>query len=355
MKIAVDAMGGDCAPRAVVEGVLQALPQCPASIVLIGNESQLQEFPDLANNASSMEIVHAPETIGMGEAGPMAIRRKREASLSVAMRLLSEGEVDAVVSAGNSAAIVATARHFVGMMPGLRRPTMAVPLPTSTGNVIIADAGAHAEANSIHLAQSAALADAYLKLMNGSSHPRIGLLNIGEEPIKGTRAILRASALMKRSSLNFVGNVEPQGLFCDRVDVAVCDGFVGNVVLKLCEGLSANLLNFIESQLIADRENEQSGLWQIVRRLRKTYDYQSVGGAPLLGVRKPVIVAHGHSHAPAISNATLFAYRVVRERVIERLSEALEGDSILSELKHQNAVLMLESLRNKWGFTQKNG
>jgi glycerol-3-phosphate acyltransferase PlsX len=349
MKIAVDAMGGDYAPEALVEGVLLAIPQCPADLLLVGNEARLREILSRDKRASSVEVVHAPETIGMGEAGPMAIRRKREASLSVAMRFLAEGKVDAVVSAGNSSAIVATARHFVGLVPGLRRPAMAVHLPTLTGGVLLVDVGAHAESSSIHLAQSAALAHAYLKVTNRLDHPRIGLLNIGHEPIKGTRIVQRAAALMKRTSLCFIGNVEPQGLFFDRTDIAVCDGFVGNVVLKLYEGLSDNLLRFLEARLDAKRESPEGGLRRIVDQVREIYDYQSVGGAPLLGVQKPVIVAHGHSLGPAIANATLFASRIAEDRVFEHLGEDLERDSILTELKHHNAMLVLESFKNKWG------
>ncbi len=158
MRIAVDAMGGDHAPEAPVQGSLLAVPQCTAELLLIGNEKQLSAILNCSRPVPSIRVVHASEVIGMGEAGPSAIRKKRGASLTVAMRLLAEGEVDAVVSAGNSAAIVATAKHFVGLIPGLRRPAMAVPLPTPAGKVLLIDAGAQAEANTIHLAQSAALA-----------------------------------------------------------------------------------------------------------------------------------------------------------------------------------------------------
>jgi glycerol-3-phosphate acyltransferase PlsX len=354
MKIAVDAMGGDHAPEALVEGVLLAMPQCPARLVVIGDDGRLQALLG-PETASSIDIVHAPETIGMGVAGPMAIRRKREASLSVAMRFLAEGSVDAVVSAGNSSAIVATARHFVGMLPGLRRPSLAAPLPTPFGKVLLLDVGAHAEATGIHLAQSAALASAYLKVTDGLSNPRIGLLNIGQEPIKGTRVVRRASALLKRSPLHFIGNVEPQDLLGDRTDIAVCDGFVGNVALKLYEGLSETLLQFFEAQLEGHEEGVGKELRRTCDRFRETHDYRNVGGAPLLGIRKPVIVSHGSSRGPAISSAIHMAIQIAGDQIYERMGEELEKDSVLAELKLHNAMLMLDSFKGKWGFTQKNG
>jgi phosphate acyltransferase len=353
MRIAVDAMGGDHAPEAPVQGSLLAMPQCPAELLLIGNEKQLPEILGRSTDTSSIRVVHASEVIGMGEAGPVAIRKKRGASLSVAMRLLAEGEVDAVVSAGNSAAIVAMAKHVVGLIPGLRRPAMAVPLPTPHGKVLLIDAGAQAEANTIHLAHSAALANVYLKVTQGLEHPRIGLLNIGQEPSKGIRVIRRAFALLERSSLRFIGNVEPQDLFTNRTDAAVCDGFVGNLLLKMYEGLIETLSQFLEAN-VDDRERSASeGLRQLLQRFQGSFDYQNVGGAALLGVRKTVVVAHGRSRAKAIASAILLASQLAGDRVCERISTELEKDGVLINLKHDNTALMLEQLRSKWGFTQK--
>ncbi|MFP5212155.1 MAG: phosphate acyltransferase PlsX [Acidobacteriota bacterium] len=349
MRIAVDAMGGDHAPKAPVEGALLARPQCSADLVLIGNMEQIEE--QLGHEASSIEVVHAPETIGMEEAGPMAIRKKRDASLSVAMRLLAEGGVDAVVSAGNSAAIVAAAKHFIGLIPGLRRPAIAVALPTLMGRTLLLDAGAHAEADSIHLAQSAALAHAYLETTEGLSRPRIGLLNIGHEPTKGLKVIRKAHALLRWSSLNFIGNVEPQDLFHDRTDASVCDGFLGNLMLKMYEGVSETLLRFLEAQM-ADHE-ARDAVRAALLRYKSAFLYESVGGAPLLGTLKPVIVAHGRSPGSAIANAILRANRLAEENVYGRMAEETERGGVLTELKHYNALFMIESLKDRWGFTQK--
>lgn len=355
MRIAVDAMGGDHAPEAPIEASLLAKPQCPADLILFGNEIQLRQTLSRDKEALSTEVVHAPQTIGMGEAGPMALRWKREASLSVAMRYLAEGKVDAVVSAGNSSAIVATAKHFVGLVAGLRRPAMAVPLPAPAGKVLLLDAGAHAAADPIHLAQSAALAHAFLKVTENLAHPRIGLLNIGQEPMKGTKVIQRAFDLLERSRLNFIGNIEPQGLFTNQADIAICDGFVGNVLLKVYEGLSETLLQLLESRLHDAAADARHMLHEAFGHFQQAYHYENVGGAPLLGIRKTVIVAHGRSQGPALANAIQLAHKMAEDRVYERMREELESDPILAELKHDNALLMLEKFKHKWGFGESGG
>lgn len=347
MKIAVDAMGGDHAPEAPVAGALLALPRCSAQLVLVGHEERLQRVLGTSRATAGMEILHAPESIGMEEAGPLAIRRKRASSLSVAMRLLSDQQVDAVVSAGNTAAIVAASRYLVGLLPGLRRPAMIVPVPTPSGNTVLIDAGAQAEAHPIHLAHSAAMARSYLKVRKSLDNPRIGLLNIGHEPLKGMRVIRRTFELLKRSSLNFIGNIEPQDLFSDRTNVAVCDGFVGNMLIKMFEGLSEKLVDF----LIRSAENYQdpvrSGVGEILEDFERMYHYQNIGGAPLLGVRRPVVVAHGRSRSKAIASAILTACDLAGEKVYERMSDEMEKEGSLTELRHLNTMLILENLRNQ--------
>lgn len=353
MKIAVDAMGGDLAPEAVVQGTLLALPRCSADLILIGNEARIRKILSDSGGPRSVEVVNAPQSIGMGEAGPMAIRKKRDASLSVAMRLLAEQRVDTVISAGNTSAIVATARHFVGLAPGLRRPALAVPLPTPSGHVLLVDAGAHAEASMLHLAQSAALAHVYLKVSQKPVHPRIGLLNLGQEPSKGTRVIQRAFAVLERSGLNFVGNVEPYDLFADRTDAVVCDGFLGNVLLKMYEGLSETLPGLLEAQIEEGEAQMKEGLRLACRRFQEAHHSNTVGGAPLLGVRKPVVVAHGRSCSEAIASAVELACHLVKVQVFDQMLTELERDSLLGEMKLIGTRLMLESFKMQWGFTHK--
>jgi glycerol-3-phosphate acyltransferase PlsX len=348
MKIAVDAMGGDLAPEALVNGALLAQPQCSAELVLFGHEGRLGEILERQEASDRIRVVHAPDAIAMGESAPVAIRRKREASLSIAMRSMAEGSYDAVVSAGNTAAIVAAARHYVGLFHGLRRPSMAVSLPAPQGNVLLVDAGANAVADAVSLAQSAGLAHFFLIVTGKVDRPRVGLLNIGQEPIKGTKIVQRAFALLTRSRLHFVGNVEPQGLFAGRIEIAVCDGFVGNVLLKIFEGLSETYLGLLESQLDSRQMSARDALREAFDRFQNRYHYENIGGAPLLGVRKPVVVAHGRSSGPAICNAILLTQRLVRERVFPRMEDELMQDGVLAELKHDNAFFMLEHLKSKW-------
>jgi phosphate acyltransferase len=351
MKIAIDAMGGDHAPEAIVEGSLLARSQCSADLVLVGDEKPIREVLGRYPDASSVEVVHTAEAITMEEAGPIAIRLKRSASICLAMRLLADGGADAVVSAGNSSATVAASKNMVGLFPGLRRPVLAVPFPTQNGKPVMLDAGAHPEAHTVHLAQSAALAHVFLKVTEGLARPRIGLLNIGQEPGKGTRAICRAFALLNRSSLNFVGNVEPLALFAGATDAVVCEGFVGNVVVKMYEGFSESLLADLKARMEDSRPGECGGLGRVFDGFHQKYHYLSVGGAPLVGVAKPVVVAHGRSERTAIASAVVLAARLAEERIPQRMGEELEKDSALADFKHYNAVLILEKLKKRWRFS----
>lgn len=353
MKIAVDAMGGDHAPDAVVAGTLLARSLCPADLVLIGDEQRIGEALGDGPGGSAIEVIHAPEAIGMGEAGPLAIRKKHDASLNVAMRMLAEGRADAVLSAGNTAAIVASAKHYVGLFSWLRRPALAVAFPARDGGPLLLDAGAHAQAGAVHLAQSAALAHIYLKVSRRLERPRISLLNIGQEPAKGTRAVQRAFALMKRSGLNFVGNVEPNDLFSGRVDAVVCEGFVGNIVLKMFEGLSEGLIRALGKRVEEEDPLIRGQFSRIYEGVQRSYHYRHVGGAPLLGVNKPVVVAHGRSEGTAICNAILLAFRMASDGICEKMSEESERDGALTEFKSFNAMLIVENLKKKWGFSPK--
>jgi glycerol-3-phosphate acyltransferase PlsX len=289
----------------------------------------------------------------MEEAGPIAIRKKRDASLNVAMQMLAGGEVDAVVSAGNTSAIVAAAKHYVELLPGLRRPALAVSFPTDTGRLVLLDAGAHAQAGTVHLAQSAALAHIYLKVTQGLDRPRIGLLNIGQEPVKGTRAVQRAFSLIKRSGLNFIGNIEPNDLFAGLADAVICEGFVGNIILKMYESLSEGLVRELGKKVEKCSFETRDELGRILEGFGRSYHYSHVGGAPLLGVKKPVVVAHGRSDSTAISSAIQLTCRVAAEGICRKMSTELEQDSALADFKYFNALLILENLKKKWGFSPK--
>jgi phosphate acyltransferase len=355
MKIAVDAMGGDYAPEVAVAGAVLAQPHCPADLVLVGPEDQIRSILYQEDPLSPLQVCHAQDFIGMDEAGPVVIRKKKDASISVAMRLLASGDVDAVVSAGNSAGIVAATRHYVGLIRGLRRPALVVSLPTPEGRLLLIDVGAHAEAVTDHLAQSAALAHAYLKTVAGVDRPRLGLLNIGKERFKGTESIRRAYALLERSRLNFIGNLEPHELFTGQADAVVCDGFVGNIVLKLHESWIGVWRQLLAKHLPPKDSagSMQGSLQQCVRQLEGLFDYQEVGGAPLLGARKTVVVAHGCSRELAIANAIYVAAKTLEADITARVVSYLDTTPILSELKLYSARWVLDHWKSRWGVHKK--
>ncbi len=353
MRIAIDAMGGDHAPEAVVEGTVLARSHCPADLVLVGEENAVREAFGRIPGEPVSEIVHAPQVIGMDEPGPIAIRRKRDSSLGVAMRMLADGEVDAVVSAGNTSAVVACAKHSVGVFPGLRRPALAVFIPTETASSLLLDAGAHSQAGAVHLAQSAVLAHIYLKVTKGLEKPRIGLLNIGREPGKGTKTVQRAFSMLKRSGLNFIGNIEPGDIFGGLTDAIICDGFVGNIVLKTYEGISEGLVRKLGQKADLNAPDDARGLRPVLETIKRSYDYQNVGGAPLLGIQKPVVVAHGRSESTAISSAILATHRMAAGNICVKMTEELERDSALADFKYFNALLLFENLKKKWGFAER--
>jgi glycerol-3-phosphate acyltransferase PlsX len=230
---------------------------------------------------------------------------------------------------------------------------MAVLIPTRNGRVLLLDVGAHAEADTVQLAQSAALAHAYLKVVAGLNRPRVGLLNIGRELTKGLDVIRRAFTLLERSNLNFVGNVEPEDIFAGRTDAVICDGFTGNILLKTCEGISEALLGSLEAGFSELDERSREFFRKTLHRSRLDYHYERIGGAPLLGARKTVVVAHGRSSPSAIANAIGLTCRLAQAGIFERVAAELEQNSILTDLKHSGGALMLENLKNKWGFTQK--
>jgi len=351
MIIAVDAMGGDHAPQAVVEGALLAEAAAPVNLILTGDEYRLRDLLGPAARLSTIQIAHAAETVGMEEAGPVVLRTKKKSSLSVAMRLLGEGKADALVSAGNSAAVVATGKHYLGLLPGLRRPAIAIPLPTLDGQVLLLDGGAHDQVTSIHLAQCAILADAFLKATTGISQPRLGLLNIGTEPAKGPPLVQGAFALLERLPLCFVGNVEPHQLLKGDLDAVICDGFVGNVLVKTLEGLF-EFYSQCEHDSTAAAATDHPGLarW---RRLAARYHYERVGGAPLLGVRRPVVMMHGRSRARAVANAIALAQELVAKRVYPNIAAREEENNLLYESKRLYTGWMLGRLKDRWGLGAK--
>ncbi|MFZ5590653.1 MAG: phosphate acyltransferase PlsX [Bacillota bacterium] len=324
MNIAVDAMGGDFAPSETVRGALLAARQDGLRPILVGDEEKIYaelEGPD----RSLVEVVHAPEVIGMDESPAVAVRRKKNSSIVRAVQLVREGRAAAMVSAGNTGAVMAAGLLGLGRIKGIDRPAIASVLPTRRGKVVLLDAGANVDCEPHHLLQFALMGYLYARDVLGVSDPRVGLLNIGEEECKGNSLTQAAFSLLKESGLNFVGNVEGRDIFPGQADVVVCDGFVGNVVLKTSEGLAMTLLGMLKDALGVSWLSRLGALLSLpaLQDLRRRLDYAEYGGAPLLGVNGAVVIGHGSSDARAIRNALRFAASAAQSRLVEKIAGSL--------------------------------
>lgn len=334
MKIAVDAMGGDKAPEAVIDGVLSALKEVEAEIVLVGDEEKIK--PLLKKVPSQLHICHASEVIGMDEPPSFAIRKKRDSSIVKAISLLKSGEVDAVVTAGNTGACVAAATIYLKLIPGIERAALACPLPTTDGVCLLLDVGATVDSSPENLLQFAIMGNIYAKKIMGKEIPRIGLLNIGEESSKGNQTVKKAYELIKNSNLNFVGNIEGRDIFSGRIDVAICDGFVGNILLKSVEGLAETL------EVLLKKEIEKGTLYKLgalfIKKAYRTFkdktDYASYGGAPLLGIGGYCVKAHGASSSRAIKNSILVTEKEVRTGVNEEIQNYFKSSPLRNTSEH---------------------
>jgi glycerol-3-phosphate acyltransferase PlsX len=327
LKIALDAMGGDYAPREIVRGAWEACRETGQKVILVGNQDILRQELELLEPCAGLEIVHAPEFIAMEEAPATAVRRKRNASVVIAAELVRSGEAAAMVSAGSTGATMAAALLRWGRIPGIDRPAIAGVLPTERGVTILLDVGANVDCKPKHLLQFAVMGSLYARNVLGVENPRVGLVNVGEESTKGNELTQETYPLLRESGLNFYGNIEGRDVFQGTVDVAVCDGFVGNVVLKTGEGLATVLMKMIKNEL------QQSGLSKIgavlalpaLKNLKKRLDYSEYGGAPLLGVNGVAIVCHGSSRALAIKNALTRARESVETGLVGSISASLNN------------------------------
>ncbi|MBC7288114.1 MAG: phosphate acyltransferase PlsX [Armatimonadetes bacterium] len=323
MRIAVDGLGGDHAPEQVVQGAARA--DVDAEILLVGPLEELQRHMP-PRPRSRVTLVAAARGVEMDEPPARVLRHGADTSMSVAVDLVARREADAVVSAGNSGALVALARTRLERIRGIDRPAIATPIPTPTGQCILLDAGANVDCQPIHLAQFGILGAMYCKHALGIDNPRVGLLNIGTEITKGNGVTRAAHELMQKSPVNFVGFVEGNHIFTGEVDVVVCDGFVGNALLKAGEGLSHLILSELRRSIYASRLARIGLLlmYPALRGLRRRFDYSTYGGALLLGVRGICVVCHGRSNADAIANAIAVAYRAAKGRFVEAVAEACE-------------------------------
>ena len=324
--IAVDAMGGDLGPSVVVPGAIEAARQTGAKILLVGNEATLDgELNRLSPSGVDLEIVHAPEVAGMDEKPSDILRRKKNASIQVACRLVRDGAAQGVVSAGHSGASVACGMFIMGRIPGVERPALASLLPTEKEPVVLLDVGATVDCKPYNIFQFGLMGDAFARDILNKESPRVGLLSIGEEEGKGNSQVKEAYELFKMAqNLNFSGNIEGRDLFTGEMDVAVCDGFVGNVALKLSEGLG--LSRVLKRELLNSGFLPKLGSLlakSAFRRFAKVVDYAEYGGAPLLGLQNISIVCHGRSNAKAICNATRMAALFVEKETNKRLMETI--------------------------------
>ena len=326
--IAVDAMGGDLGPSVVVPGAIEAARQTGAKILLVGNEATLDgELNRLSPSGVDLEIVHAPEVAGMDEKPSDILRRKKNASIQVACRLVRDGAAQGVVSAGHSGASVACGMFIMGRIPGVERPALASLLPTEKEPVVLLDVGATVDCKPYNIFQFGLMGDAFARDILNKDSPRVGLLSIGEEEGKGNSQVKEAYELFKMAqNLNFSGNIEGRDLFTGEMDVAVCDGFVGNVALKLSEGLGLSLSRVLKRELLNSGFLPKLGSLlakSAFRRFAKVVDYAEYGGAPLLGLQNISIVCHGRSNAKAICNATRMATLFVEKETNKRLMETI--------------------------------
>jgi len=327
MRIAVDAMGGDFSPQEAVRGAVLAVKEKRVHIILVGREQEIKkELSGAAFPEGLISVVDAREKIEMSDHPATAVRKKKNSSIVVANRLVKDGKADAVVSAGNTGAAMAASLLNLGRIPGIARPAIAVPMPTLNGTKVLLDAGANADCDPKDLLQFALMGTVYAEAVLGLVKPRVGLLSIGEEETKGNRLVLESHQLLKKSNLNFIGNIEGKDIPVGLYDVVVCDGFVGNTVLKLVEGVAGALFKQIKDVLLSSPRTKIGAalIKPGLQSLRSKLDYTEYGGAPLLGVRGITIISHGRSQAKAFKNAVTYGMKAVEEDLIGKIRRAVE-------------------------------
>jgi len=328
MRIVLDAMGGDYAPPVAVEGGVWAAREYGVEVVLVGREDDIQR--ELAKHETSglnLPIVHASQVIEMEEHPAAAVKAKKDSSMVVGMKLVKRGEADAFVSAGNSGGVMAAALFHLGRIRGIKRPALSTVYPTTPGLCFMLDVGANTDCKPEYLLQFAYMGAVYAERVLGIANPRVGIVSNGEEETKGSILVQEAHQLLKKSGLNFVGNVEGKDIPAGMADVVVTDGFTGNVIVKLSEGLAASLLGIIKEEV---RRNPLATFGALLSKpafdkVKRRLDYAEFGGAPLLGVDGVVIVAHGRSNAKAIKNAVRVAKQAVEGGMLAAIKEGLQS------------------------------
>ena len=327
MRIYVDAMGGDNAPQAIVEGTLEALRKHPELQVVLGGpggqiEPLLKEAEDVRDRIS---LDDAPEVITNHESPVMGVRKKTNSATVKGMLALREGSCDGFVSAGSTGAVLAGGMFRLGRIPGIERPALAPLLPNGKGHFLLIDCGANVDCKPEYLVQFGLMGEAYMRGVMGLEKPRVGLINIGAEAEKGNALVKATYPMMEQAPYHFVGNVEARDITGDQADVQVADGFSGNLVLKFMEGVAGTLMGIIKKEMLADTRGKIAGLIAkpAFRRVKKTMDYTEVGGAPLLGVQGAVVKAHGSSNGHAFASAIGQCMKMVNGGVVKIIAEGV--------------------------------
>lgn len=328
MKIVLDAMGGDNAPAVEVEGAVQAVEEFGHELILVGDETRIRkELEKYSYPQDKILLKHASEVIEMHDPAAISVRRKRDSSIVVGLELLKKDQADAFISAGNTGAVVCAATLSLRLLPGIERPGIAIVIPTLKGNSLIIDVGANITPKPIHLLQYGIMADAFSQYILGKSNPTVGLLNVGEEESKGTEFIKEAHTLLSESKLNFTGNIEGRDVYAGKVDIILCDGFVGNVILKISESVADTIWQSLKQEIKANFIATIGAVLSspAFNELKRKMDYSERGGAPLLGVDGRCVISHGSSSPKAIKNAIRVAAEFVKQDVNKHIVEELES------------------------------
>ncbi len=329
ITIAVDAMGGDHAPRPEVEGAVLAARELGVRVLLVGQtEVVKRELARHPHRGLPIELAPASEVITMKDAPMKAFRRKKDSSVHVAAKLVRAGQADGLVSAGNTGAVMAVSRFVLGTLESVDRPALAAPFPTTRGGVaVLLDVGANVDSKVAHLEQFAVMGEMYYRVIFGTRRPKVALLSIGEEEMKGNVLTREAYVRLKQMPLNFVGNVEGRDVFSGNANVIVCDGFIGNIALKISEGVVQHIIALLKDALQSSLSSQVGSLLsrRAYQEFKKKIDYSEYGGAPLLGVRGITVIGHGGSNSNAIKNAIRVAAELARSKVNEKIEQELSS------------------------------
>ncbi|MEY8320369.1 phosphate acyltransferase PlsX [Lachnospiraceae bacterium 46-61] len=325
IKIAVDAMGGDNAPYEIVKGAVESVNEQQAHVILVGHQQVIeQELKKYNYDKNYIEIVPATEVISTEESPTQAIRRKKDSSMVVGLNLVKQKKADAFVSAGSTGALLTGALFIVGRIKGVERPVLGTCLPNKKSFTFLVDSGANVDCKAKYIEQFAKMASVYVENMYHIANPTVGLVNIGAEKEKGDALTKEAYELLEKTDLNFIGNIEPRDIPFGKADIIVCDGFLGNTILKLSEGLSMALLGIIKEEITTGYYKfAAAALKKPFRNIKKRFDADEIGGAPFLGLQSLVVKAHGSSNAKAIKNAIKQCILFAEQDIVDKIGEKI--------------------------------